>query len=236
VNKKNRIPLIIGSVVLLIGLVLVLALVVANGDDGDDGATGTTAATSSAATAADGSTAEGVSGDQPVTIEANAPVVVTGDSLPAYDPSVQPDPGVGLEAPVVEGQSFDGSSISIGGQTDGPQLLVFLAHWCPHCNEEIPELLAVEANGGIPDELQVIGVSTAVAADRPNYPPSEWVVETGWDWPVMADSEGSEAFLAYGGSGFPYMVMLDSDGAVLSRQSGSAPAATIEAWIADTLG
>ena len=48
-NKKNRIPLIIGSVVLLIGLVLVLALVVANGDDGDDGATGTTAATSPAA-------------------------------------------------------------------------------------------------------------------------------------------------------------------------------------------
>ncbi len=142
-----------------------------------------------------------------------------------------PTPRSALASPVVTGEQFDGTPISIGGPADGPTLLVFLAHWCPHCNAEIPELIELEEAGEIPEELGVIGISTAVASDRPNYPPSEWIVEKGWPWPTMADNEQSDAFLDFGGSGFPFLVMLDADGTVLARQSGESTAEQIKLWI-----
>jgi len=39
---------------------------------------------------------------------------------------------------------------------------VFLAHWCPHCNREIPELNAWRDSGEVPADLQVVAVTTAV--------------------------------------------------------------------------
>ena len=112
---------------------------------------------------------------------------------------------------------------------------MFLAHWCPHCNAEIPELIELNDAGEIPADLDVIGISTAVASDRPNYPPSEWIVDKGWPWPTMADDEQSSAFLDFGGAGFPFLVIVDSDGTVLARQSGESSSEQIKAWIDATL-
>jgi hypothetical protein len=78
-----------------------------------------------------------------------------------------------------------------------------------------------KASGDVPDGLQVIGVTTAVAPDRDHYPPSNWIRdEMKWDWPVLADSADNEALMAFGASGFPFVVILDTDGTVLSRWSG----------------
>jgi len=203
VNPRNRTFLIVGAVVALILLAAGVAVLATGSDESDAG---------------DGTGAE------------TRPVEVVGEALPEYDASVV-DPALGLSAPVVTGEQFDGAAITIGGPADGPTLLVFLAHWCPHCNAEIPELLELEEAGDIPAELGVIGISTAVASDRPNYPPSEWIVEKGWEWPTMADDEQSSAFLDFGGSGFPFLVMLDADGTVLARQSGESTSEEIKAWI-----
>ena len=51
----------------------------------------------------------------------------------------------------------------------------------------------------------------------------------------MADSETSEALDAFGGTGFPFLVILDSDGTVLARQSGESTADELGAWIDATL-
>ena len=159
---------------------------------------------------------------------------MTGEALPEY--TGEPvDAAVGMASPVVTGEQFDGEAISIGGPSDGPQLLVFLAHWCPHCNAEIPELIELNDAGEIPDDLNVVGISTAVASDRPNYPPSEWVVEKGWPWPTMADDAQSSAFIDFGGAGFPFLVIVDTDGTVLARQSGESSSEQIKAWIDATL-
>ncbi len=159
---------------------------------------------------------------------------VTGDGLAQLDdPST--DPAVGVVAPTITGQDFDGSSVTIGGAAGAPTLLVFLAHWCPHCNDEIPELNALRDSDALPADLEVVGISTAVAPDRDNYPPSEWVVAKDWTWPVLADSETADAFQLYGGSGFPFSVLLAADGTVLGRKAGSSSAAQIGAWIDSTL-
>ena len=213
-NPKNRTFVIVaGVVVLIIAAALIAVLATGGSDDSGDSS---------------------ASGDSGAEIEQTRPVEVTGEALaPFEDPAA--DPAVGQASPVVNGQGFDGTAMTIGGAGDKPTLLVFLAHWCPHCNREVPEVIKLNDAGGIPADLDVVGISTAVASDRPNYPPSEWIVDKGWPFPTMADSENSEALTAFGGTGFPFLVMVDSDGTVLARQSGESTADELGAWIDATL-
>jgi cytochrome c biogenesis protein CcmG, thiol:disulfide interchange protein DsbE len=170
------------------------------------------------------------SGDEAAGLEQTQPVSVTGDQLPPMpdDPAVA-DPALGLAAPVADGLSFDGSAVSTGSAS--PHLLVFLAHWCPHCQREVPVLVDWSESGAVPDGLDVTGISTGVDSSRPNYPPSAWLESEGWPWPVLADSATSEAGLAFGLSGFPYMVLTDADGNVVWRHSGEISAEELTAAI-----
>lgn len=167
-------------------------------------------------------------------VQENGPVVVTGDALDLFA-GVDGDTAIGATAPLVEGESFDASPVSIGGPSGSASLVVFLAHWCPHCNDEIPELITLEESGALPDGLDVVGVSTAVDPSQPNYPPSAWIAENGWPWPMMADDTELTAMGAFGGTSFPYTVVLDADGDVLGRRAGSASAAEIANWLSGLL-
>lgn len=146
------------------------------------------------------------------------PVTVVGDPLPTL-PDAGSDPAVGATPPTLQGFTFDGSPISVA-PTDGPLMVVFLAHWCPHCNREIPRLLAWRDSGAMPKDLKVIGITTAVAADRDNYPPSTWIKDKLWTWPVLADSPGDEAYRAFGLRSYPSFVIIGSDGKVKLRAAG----------------
>jgi cytochrome c biogenesis protein CcmG, thiol:disulfide interchange protein DsbE len=160
------------------------------------------------------------------------PVTITGTPL---DPlGAETDTAVGQQAPQLSGFTFDGSPVVVD-PSKGPVMLVFLAHWCPHCNREIPELLKWKDSGAVPDDLQVIAVATAVNPDRDFYPPSSWIVDKGWTWPVLADSETSEAAQAMGVSGFPFSVIIGEDGTVLGRSSGELGQDGIQAWVDATL-
>lgn len=219
-NPKNRTLIIVLSVLVLVVIAGAAAFLLSGGDD-DDAAVGST---SGQTTDDGGSAAPGA------TISETQPVEVVGTPLPQLDGSAV-DAAAGMPMPLIEGARFDGSPITIGGPTGQATMYVFLAHWCSHCNAEIPELAELEERGDIPDELNVVGISTAVAPDRDNYPPSEWVVDKGWPWDVMADDELATAFVASGGSGFPYTVLVDADGNVIARAEGSRPADVIKAWI-----
>ncbi len=141
------------------------------------------------------------------------------------------DPAVGQPSPVVEGQRFDGTDITIGGPTEQDTLYVFLAHWCPHCNDEIPTLIGLDDDGLLPADLNVVGISTAAAEDRQNFPPSEWMVDAAWPWDVMADDENLTAIQVFGGNSFPYAVLVAADGTVLARRAGASSADDLVSWI-----
>jgi cytochrome c biogenesis protein CcmG, thiol:disulfide interchange protein DsbE len=155
------------------------------------------------------------------------PVTVTGTPLVAWPRDGSADPAAGVVAPTLSGYTFDGSPVEVD-PSKGPVMLVFLAHWCPHCNRELPELLAWKASGAVPADLQVIAVTTDVHADRPNYPPSQWIVDNQWDWPVLADSQNDDAAAAMGLETFPYVVIIGTDGKVLSRWAGERGRAGIQ--------
>ncbi|MFZ4720723.1 MAG: TlpA family protein disulfide reductase [Ilumatobacteraceae bacterium] len=152
------------------------------------------------------------------------PVTVTGDPLPAFDSAKSPDPAVGTSAPVLDGKNFNGQDIKVDA-ADGAYMLVFLAHWCPHCNAEVPRLIDWRNSGAVPEELRVIGVATAVSPTAVNFPPAQWFSNKGWPWPVLVDeSQGDaaagKAAQAYGATGWPYFVIVGKDGKVKVRVSG----------------
>jgi thiol-disulfide isomerase/thioredoxin len=148
-------------------------------------------------------------------------VSVAGDQLPKYS-SAGADPAVGQLAPVVEGNGFDSEPAAI---TSGkPTLVVFLAHWCPHCNNEAPRLKAYLDANGVPDDVDLVIVPTGSNETAPNWPPSEWVKSMGLDeLETLVDDEAESAAAAFGLDGYPYLVALDADRKVVERRSGEQP-------------
>ncbi len=164
------------------------------------------------------------------TLQETQPVTVTGAQLPVLSEGK----ALGATAPTISGASFDGTPITIG--PGRPTLVVFLAHWCPHCQTEASALVQWAKAGEAPAGLDVIGVATATTAQRDNYPPSEWLAREGWPWPVMADSSSADALFAMGGDAFPFFVLLDADGTVVARESGELDPSDLSDAIAEALG
>ena len=194
--------MIIGGVIAAIVIAFVIAIVAGGSND-----------------SASSDTTQVPNSDGTVSAGENQPVEVVGDVLEPL-PESGNDSTLGLMAPTLNGYDFDGSNLSVTPGNGKPYMVVFLAHWCSHCNNEVPRLIEWKESGAVPADLQVIAVSTSVASDRPNYPPSQWVVDKAWPWPVMADSEGADAARAYGVSGFPFFTIVGADGKVKVRASG----------------
>lgn len=163
-------------------------------------------------------------------------ITTDGDALEPLGKDAT-DPSMGNVAPNISGYSFNGFPVSVKPATDGsPTLLVFLAHWCPHCNAEMPRLVRWYENGLVPDDLRVVGIATASRKDQANWPPSEWVQSFDWPFEVMADTETNDAGVAYGVDGYPFMVVLDKDGKVAARHSGEMEESEIPNFINKALG
>ena len=161
-----------------------------------------------------------------------AEVAVTGNALPTYDPAyldASLDPAVGLPAPALSGVDFDESAVSFA--TDGrARMIVFLAHWCPHCQAEVPRVTEWLGGRTLPPSVDLISVSTSVSPGQPNFPPSSWLRREGWPLPVIAD-DGSAA-QAYGLASFPYWVFVDAEGLVVQRIGGELTTDTLDRAVA----
>ncbi|HEX7066860.1 MAG TPA: TlpA disulfide reductase family protein [Candidatus Limnocylindria bacterium] len=157
---------------------------------------------------------------------ATTPVRVSGDTLPALDANAATDAAVGQPIPTITGTDLDGEPMTIapGG---GPMAIVIVAHWCPHCQAEIPRLVQDIAANGVPEGVTVVGLSTSINRAQPNYPPSAWLERERWDEPTLVDDANSTALAALGVSSFPGFVFVDADGNVVSRTTGEIP---IESW------
>lgn len=157
-------------------------------------------------------------------------VTVTGDVLPLHDPEAT-DTAIGMTAPVLTGKGFSGNLVTTTPGT--PTLLVFLAHWCPFCQEEVPLLVEWEDSGDMPLGVDVIAIATATDPARPNYPPSAWLARENFPvlWPVMADDQERTSGQAFGLSAYPFFILLDAEGKVVKRMSGVVPKDDLTALI-----
>lgn len=149
-----------------------------------------------------------------------------GESLPVFE-STTNDAAVGLQAPTIAGLDFDGNEVAL--EPDGtPTALVFLAHWCSHCQAEVPRVQSWLDSGGGVDGVQIVSVATSINSARDNYPPSEWLEREEWTSPVIRDDTENTLHSSFGAGGFPYWIFLNGDGTVAARTTGELDIATLE--------
>lgn len=156
--------------------------------------------------------------DAPAGMPEPAAVGVEGRPLPGFD-SVAGDAAVGQPAPVLVGTSAAGDRVTIPG-AESPYVVIFLAHWCPHCQREVPLIVDWIRESGAPRGVNVYSVATANDPSRPNYPATAWLESEGWQPPVLVDDERGAAAEAYGVTGFPFFVFVGADGNVVARHAG----------------
>ncbi len=217
-SGRNKVPLIVAGV---IGFAIVAALATV--------ATGTKKSPSPAAVASTAPGATVAAGAGAVAPGENQAVIVTGTALAKLAKGT--DPAIGQKAPALAGYSFDGSPVAVTPGSS-PMLVLFVAHWCPHCQREVPVIVKYMADGKLPAGMKVVAVSTAVSSDAANYPPSAWLAKVGFTAPVLADGKDQEAAAAYGLPGYPYFVVLKADGTVATRVSGEKTVAELDEILA----
>src|SRR5205807_1210728 len=93
-----------------------------------------------------------------------AKVTVEGASLPTYPDSGAADTAVGHDVPTLVGKKL-GSGGPITIAPDGrPFVVAFVAHWCPHCQAEVPRLVALQKTGEL-SGVRVVAVATGTSPD-----------------------------------------------------------------------
>jgi thiol-disulfide isomerase/thioredoxin len=159
----------------------------------------------------------------------SASSAAAGADLPAFAPGGD-DPAVGRPIPEVQGIAFDGTPVGI--KADGrPKVIVFLAHWCPHCQREVPVVQSWLDAKGMPAAVDLVSVATAIDPNRPNYPPDAWLTRERWGVPVIVDADGQVA-TRYGLTAFPFWVTIRADGTVAQRLTGELTPDQLDALVA----
>ncbi len=146
-----------------------------------------------------------------------------GGPLPRLDPAAVEDPAIGKSAPTITASHFDNSEVTIDFADGQPRVVLFFAHWCPHCQGEVVALVDRFEREGIRDDVEIVAISTNVDEGAPNYPPSRWLLAEEWPVPVLRDSANNDLATGFGLSGFPFTVVVDADGKIVARQSGAVP-------------
>ena len=141
------------------------------------------------------------------------------------------DTETGKSVAVLKGYDLQGRPVTIDPAGEGKAtMVVFPAHWCPHCNREIPVLNKWRESGEVPTGLRVVGITTGSKADQANWPPSKWMTAMKWPFEVMADSEAQEAAAAYGVAGYPFIAFVGANGKITARTSGEIPVEQLQIY------
>ena len=212
-RRRSRAPIVI---VAGIAAVVLIALAVALATGGGGGSST--------------DTTSGATGPDPAT---TGTVVASGTPLPQLTDSAH-DPAVGMTFPTLTGVDQSGEPLTIAAG-DGPMLVLFVAHWCPHCQREVPLVQQWVDDGGLPSNVKLLTVSTAIDPQRPNYPPDAWLEREGWTSPVLVDADNTAA-KATGLPAYPYFIAVDADGKVVQRASGELTTDQLDAIAGELAG
>jgi thiol-disulfide isomerase/thioredoxin len=208
-SRSSNTPLVVAGVVILLLVLAVIAVLATSGSSDEP----------------DGS---GVDTRLPALLRPEVrPIEIEGEQLPVYASEGQ-DLALGMRPPLLVGEDTTGRVHTVSPDIEGSVLLVFLAHWCPACNQEVPVLVDLAAAGRVPSDLKVYAVLTAMEPGRSGFPASRWLTDLGWPFETIMDEPDLDrgpwkAAEAFGLTSFPYMVAI-KDGVIVDRWSGaSAP-------------
>jgi len=149
---------------------------------------------------------------------AQTPTEPAGD-LPLFEQG-QPDAALGIRLGDVTGHEYYTDSDLLFDPSDGtPRAWLIWAHWCPHCQRELPALTDwyAEHAGDYPD-VELVTITSAIDPDRGN-PLEPYLDELQTPFPVLVDSDSSLA-QQFGVNAFPFWVFTAGDGTTVLRVAG----------------
>ena len=151
---------------------------------------------------------------------------ISGAPLPYYQDSA-PDPTIDGPIPEVTGADFAGNPVTIGN--DGrAKAIIFVAHWCPVCQREVPAVTDWLAGNSVPEGVDIYTVATGIEPDGQNYPTSAWLEREEWPFPVLVDDAISSVAGSFGLSAYPFWVFVSGEGNVIGRHAGLLEPETLD--------
>ncbi|MBV8638346.1 MAG: TlpA family protein disulfide reductase [Candidatus Eremiobacteraeota bacterium] len=120
---------------------------------------------------------------------------------------------VGAQAPAFDEATVEGTTLSMAQLRGKPVYLNFFATWCPPCNEEAPDVSAVQQQFK-GDGLQVVGVD--ILEDKSKA--QKFVDQHRLSYPAVVDSGTLRD--AYNINGMPVHVFIDRTGVVRKIEIG----------------
>lgn len=155
---------------------------------------------------------------------------VAPGALPTFT-SPQNDPAV-LDGYVLGALSateyYSDTALSIAPDDGKPRVWLIWAHWCPYCQQELPELAQWwPQNADRFPNTELVTVTTSMNESRGN-PLTPYLEASQFPFPVLVDPN-LEIATQFGTSAFPFWVVTDGAGRVVFRVAGAVGIDAIEA-------
>jgi len=164
-------------------------------------------------------------GDDP---SSNEGVVVLSPGSTSQDPTIGTNAlNTGKAFPVVQVESLDGESVTLGEPTGKPFLVNFWYSTCEPCKREMPALVAAQEKYGI----DIVGVNPRDTAELAR----DFAEEYGITYPLLRDPNGA-SLVALGVGTFPMTYLVSGDGTILEQHAGEITAAQLDRMLAPIAG
>ena len=145
---------------------------------------------------------------------------ISGEKISIADPQTRIDNFRGINSPVIEFKIPE-ENIYITYPENTPTIFLFVAHWCPFGQEEIPEVKKwIEDNDILNKGVNVVLIVTSTDSNKVNYPPDSWLYNESWKYPVIYDDSTNSLADYFGVSYFPSWVFTESNGQVAFTHAG----------------
>ena len=147
-----------------------------------------------------------------------APAVPAG-FLPRFTNGTT-DTALGLKMSAVEAtEAYSQEALAIDPADGTKRVWLIWAHWCPYCQQELPELSAwYPENADRFPNSELLTVTSSMDPARGN-PLDEYLETEQFPFPVLVD-EDTKLAAQFGVSAFPFWVVTNGDGTVLYRTAG----------------
>jgi thiol-disulfide isomerase/thioredoxin len=152
---------------------------------------------------------------------------VVAQDLPRYPDSGE-DMAIGLSLGQVSGVWYADGTVHTIDPADGTaRAWLVWAHWCPHCQAELPDLdVWWPENAARFADIDLATVTTAIDDSRGN-PLEQYLDAEQFSFPVIVDESGQVA-AKFGTTAFPFWVVTDPNGKVVFRIAGELGIDTVE--------
>jgi thiol-disulfide isomerase/thioredoxin len=166
-------------------------------------------------------------------VAAAGEVTVTGDTLPPFT-NVDGDGAVGMTMPEITAPVLGAGNRITFADTGKPRVLIFLAHWCPHCQADVRAITQWLDDGNeFPAGVDIQSLSFRVDPGRGNYPVSTWLRDEGWPYTTLVDDESGTLDQSLGAGGTPFYIFINADGTIAGRIGGELGPDTLDTMLTE---